>query len=250
MNKLNDIQLKSASLFPNIFLTLRRSYGVVLWEICTLAAQPYQGKSNQDVLTHVLHGGQPGFPENADRKIKDIMKLCWQRDANNRPQFLEIIRLLEDDVSEDFQACSFYHEMKKLALEDTFYNENSLHDILGRPSSRTKQKLNGKLSVSSIDSGACIENLKPEADQSPNIRLKNNSTMANSPPDKNSLDDMAVNIPENSNRHKKSIYDNFEPSTESVKYGDTPVDKGQGVSEGATTELRLSKIFLGKPVPV
>ena len=250
MNKLNDIQLKSASLFPNIFLTLCRSYGVVLWEICTLAAQPYQGKSNQDVLTHVLHGGQPGFPENADRKIKDIMKLCWQRDANNRPQFLEIIRLLEDDVSEDFQACSFYHEMKKLALEDTFYNENSLHDILGRPSSRTKQKLNGKLSVSSIDSGACIENLKPEADQSPNIRLKNNSTMANSPPDKNSLDDMAVNIPENSNRHKKSIYDNFEPSTESVKYGDTPVDKGQGVSEGATTELRLSKIFLGKPVPV
>ena len=250
MNKLNDIQLKSESLFPNIFLTLCRSYGVVLWEICTLAAQPYQGKSNQDVLTHVLHGGQPGFPENADRKIKDIMKLCWQRDANNRPQFLEIIRLLEDDVSEDFQACSFYHEMKKLALEDTFYNENSLHDILGRPSSRTKQKLNGKLSVSSIDSGACIENFKPEADQSPNIRLKNNSTMANSPPDKNSLDDMAVNIPENSNRHKKSIYDNFEPSTESVKYGDTPVDKGQGVSEGATTELRLSKIFLGKPVQV
>ena len=250
MNKLNDIQLKSASLFPNIFLTLCRSYGVVLWEICTLAAQPYQGKSNQDVLTHVLHGGQPGFPENADRKIKDIMKLCWQRDANNRPQFLEIIRLLEDDVSEDFRACSFYHEMKKLALEDTFYNENSLHDILGRPSSRTKQKLNGKLSVSSIDSGACIENLKPEADQSPSIRLKNNSTMANSPPDKNSLDDMAVNIPENSNRHKKSIYDKFEPSTESVKYGDTPVDKGQGVSEGATTELRLSKIFLGKPVPV
>lgn len=250
MNKLNDIQLKSESLFPNIFLTLCRSYGVVLWEICTLAAQPYQGKSNQDVLTHVLHGGQPGFPENADRKIKDIMKLCWQRDANNRPQFLEIIRLLEDDVSEDFQACSFYHEMKKLALEDAFYNENSLHDILGRPSSRTKQKLNGKLSVSSIDSGACIENLKPEADQSPNIRLKNNSTMANSPPDKNSLDDMAVNIPENSNRHKKSIYDNFEPSTESVKYGDTPVDKGQGVSEGATTELGLSKIFLGKPVPV
>ena len=198
-----------------------------------------------------MDGGQPGFPENADRKINNIMKLCWQRDANNRPQFLEIIRLLEDDVSEDFQACSFYHEMKKLALEDTFYNENSLHDILSRPSSRTK-KLNGKLSVSSIDSGACIENSKPEADQSPNVRLKNNRPMANSPPDKdkNSLDNMTVNIAENSNRHKKSIYDNFHPSTESVKYGDTPVNKGQGVSEGANTELRLSNIFLGKAVPV
>ena len=244
--------MKSESLFLNVSLTLCRSYGVVLWEICTLAAQPYQGKSNQDVLTHVLHGGQPGFPENADRKIKDIMKLCWQRDANKRPQFLEIIRLLEDDVSEDFQACSFYHEMKKLALEDTFYNENSLYEILGRPSSRTKQKLNGKLSVSSIDSGACIENSKPEADQSPNVRLKNNSPMRNSPPDKDkiSLDDMSVNIAENSNRHKKSVYDNFHPSTESVKYGDTPVNKGQGVSEGTNTELRLSKIFLGKAVPV
>ena len=30
------------------------SYGVVLWEIVTLAAQPYQGLSNEQVLRHVI----------------------------------------------------------------------------------------------------------------------------------------------------------------------------------------------------
>jgi len=30
-----------------------RSYGVVLWEMATLAAQPYQGLSNEEVLKYV-----------------------------------------------------------------------------------------------------------------------------------------------------------------------------------------------------
>ena len=29
------------------------SYGVVLWEIATLAELPYQGRSNEEVLSHV-----------------------------------------------------------------------------------------------------------------------------------------------------------------------------------------------------
>ena len=34
-----------------------RSFGVVLWEIVTLAAQPYQGLSNEQVLKFVVDGG-------------------------------------------------------------------------------------------------------------------------------------------------------------------------------------------------
>jgi len=34
-----------------------RSFGVVLWEIVTLAEQPYQGLSNEQVLKFVVDGG-------------------------------------------------------------------------------------------------------------------------------------------------------------------------------------------------
>lgn len=32
------------------------SYGVVLWEMATLASQPYQGLSNDQVLRYVIEG--------------------------------------------------------------------------------------------------------------------------------------------------------------------------------------------------
>lgn len=45
-----------------------RSFGVVLWEISTLAEQPYQGLSNEQVLKFVMDGNYLDRPDNcADR---------------------------------------------------------------------------------------------------------------------------------------------------------------------------------------
>lgn len=41
-----------------------RSFGVVLWEIATLAEQPYQGLSNEQVLRFVMEGGLLDKPDN------------------------------------------------------------------------------------------------------------------------------------------------------------------------------------------
>lgn len=43
---------------------LCRSFGVVLWEIATLAEQPYQGLSNEQVLRFVMEGGLLEKPQN------------------------------------------------------------------------------------------------------------------------------------------------------------------------------------------
>lgn len=40
-----------------LFCVSSRSFGVVLWEIVTLAEQPYQGLSNEQVLKFVMDGG-------------------------------------------------------------------------------------------------------------------------------------------------------------------------------------------------
>lgn len=46
-----------------------RSFGVVLWEIATLAEQPYQGMSNEQVLHFVMDNGVLERPENCPEKL-------------------------------------------------------------------------------------------------------------------------------------------------------------------------------------
>ena len=46
-----------------------RSFGVVLWEMATLAAQPYQGLSNEEVLKFVIDKGTMEKPEGCPDKL-------------------------------------------------------------------------------------------------------------------------------------------------------------------------------------
>lgn len=48
---------------------LNRSYGVVLWEMATLACQPYPGKSNEEVLKYVVDGGLMEKPEECPERL-------------------------------------------------------------------------------------------------------------------------------------------------------------------------------------
>ena len=65
------------------------SFGVVLWEIATLAAQPYQGLSNEDVLHHVVSGGLMQKPEGCPDRLYVLMRQCWQYQAKHRPTFVQ-----------------------------------------------------------------------------------------------------------------------------------------------------------------
>ncbi|KAJ9594910.1 hypothetical protein L9F63_013794, partial [Diploptera punctata] len=64
------------------------SYGVVLWEMATLASQPYQGLSNDQVLRYVIDGGVMERPENCPDRLYQLMRLY---------------------VSPNFAQVSFYH---------------------------------------------------------------------------------------------------------------------------------------------
>lgn len=84
------------------------SYGVVLWEMATLASQPYQGLSNDQVLRYVIDGGVMERPENCPDKLYQLMRRCWEHRQSNRPTFLDIVALLLDDANNDFFRNSFY----------------------------------------------------------------------------------------------------------------------------------------------
>ena len=68
------------------------SYGIVLWEIATLAEVPYQGLSNEEVLSHVKSGQHPTLPKDCSDDLGNLMLECWQTHPNARPTFLDICK--------------------------------------------------------------------------------------------------------------------------------------------------------------
>jgi len=87
------------------------SYGVVLWEIASLAEQPYQGLANEEVLQFVLRGDLLKKPDSCPQVLYNLMLLCWQKRAVNRPSFLRLVEIIEavTDVGDEFRQSSFYH---------------------------------------------------------------------------------------------------------------------------------------------
>lgn len=99
------------------------SFGVVLWEMATLASQPYQGLSNEHVLKYVIEGGVMERPEGCPDRLYALMESCWQHHAKKRPTFVELIENLLPDVSISFEMFSFEN---KLILTDQLIELNIL----------------------------------------------------------------------------------------------------------------------------
>ncbi|XP_034183962.1 insulin receptor [Osmia lignaria lignaria] len=88
------------------------SFGVVLYEILTLAEIPYQGFSNEEVLSHVLHKGTLNVPRICPENIQKIMEKCFKWRPSDRPTFMEIVSELEPFLGQDFYEKSFYHSVE------------------------------------------------------------------------------------------------------------------------------------------
>uniref|UniRef100_A0A8C4E5L4 Tyrosine-protein kinase receptor n=1 Tax=Dicentrarchus labrax TaxID=13489 RepID=A0A8C4E5L4_DICLA len=99
------------SLKDGVFTTMSDvwSFGVVLWEIATLAEQPYQGMSNEQVLRFVMEGGLLDKPDNCPDMLFELMRMCWQYNPKMRPSFLEIISSIKDELDPPFREMSFFY---------------------------------------------------------------------------------------------------------------------------------------------
>uniref|UniRef100_A0A6Q2X2L3 Tyrosine-protein kinase receptor n=1 Tax=Esox lucius TaxID=8010 RepID=A0A6Q2X2L3_ESOLU len=124
------------------------SFGVVLWEISTLAEQPYQGLSNEQVLKFVMDGGYLDRPENCAERIHNLMTMCWQYNPKMRPTFQEIIEMLKDDLHPSFQEVSFFYseENKIPETEDFDLDLENMESIPLDPSSYSQREDRDSLS--------------------------------------------------------------------------------------------------------
>ena len=82
------------------------SFGVLLWEIFSFGMQPYVQMSIKEVIRAVDLGRTLHCPEHASDPIYELMKLCWHRIPNERPQFRHLLNqltTLEDLARADFR---------------------------------------------------------------------------------------------------------------------------------------------------
>ncbi|CAG2170716.1 unnamed protein product, partial [Oppiella nova] len=84
------------------------AYGVVLYEMVTLGAQPYQGCSNETVLQNVIKGYRLPEPENCPKKLWKIMQFCWRKHPKARPSFNEITEFLLPTANQSFREVCYY----------------------------------------------------------------------------------------------------------------------------------------------
>ncbi|XP_062122366.1 LOW QUALITY PROTEIN: insulin-like receptor [Drosophila sulfurigaster albostrigata] len=101
------------------------SYGVVLWEMATLASQPYQGLSNEQVLRFVIDGGIMERPDNCPEVLHRLMHKCWRHRPTARPSFLDIIAYLEDLSEPRFKDVAFYYSESGVQYREKERKERS-----------------------------------------------------------------------------------------------------------------------------
>ncbi|XP_076465772.1 LOW QUALITY PROTEIN: putative molluscan insulin-related peptide(s) receptor [Babylonia areolata] len=98
------------SLKDGVFTTMSDvwSYGIVMWEMATLAAQPYQGLANEQVVKFVSEGKTMEQPPGCPPKVWSIMQKCWRYKPKHRPTFMSIIEELVPDLDPNFQNVSYF----------------------------------------------------------------------------------------------------------------------------------------------
>ncbi|XP_017886547.1 uncharacterized protein LOC108628852 [Ceratina calcarata] len=70
------------------------SYGVLLYEIITFGSFPFQGMSNNEVLTHVKAGNSLVVPKGIKPLLENLIYSCWRVDHTKRPTAPDIVDFL------------------------------------------------------------------------------------------------------------------------------------------------------------
>ncbi|XP_015789002.1 uncharacterized protein LOC107365937 [Tetranychus urticae] len=115
------------SLSDNVFTTQSDvwSFGILMWEIVTLGSTPYPGMSTKEVMRKVREGYRLEKPEHCKREIYNIMFYCWNKLPEDRPDFPEITKMLDNLVTSEndyieldrFPDHSYYNVIANLSGE-------------------------------------------------------------------------------------------------------------------------------------
>ncbi|GBP20609.1 Insulin-like growth factor 1 receptor [Eumeta japonica] len=73
------------------------SFGVLLYEIITFGALPFQGLANGEVLEILKRGGAPRLPSGVNSQVSTLIEKCWHRNPRSRPIAADLAATLADE---------------------------------------------------------------------------------------------------------------------------------------------------------
>ena len=74
------------------------SFGIMVWEVVTMARQPYEGMTNAEVIAAIMKGYHQDKPDNCPSGLYEIMLSCWQKEPGERLSVESISGLLHDTL--------------------------------------------------------------------------------------------------------------------------------------------------------
>ncbi|KRJ97837.1 vascular endothelial growth factor receptor 1 isoform X13 [Drosophila yakuba] len=109
------------SLSDHVFSTYSDvwSYGIVLWEMFSLAKVPYPGiDPNQELFNKLNDGYRMEKPKFANQELYEIMLECWRKNPESRPLFAELEKRFGNMLGED--VASHYLDLNNPYMQSNF----------------------------------------------------------------------------------------------------------------------------------
>eukprot|EP00698_Gefionella_okellyi_P026150 TRINITY_DN9875_c0_g1_i1.p1 TRINITY_DN9875_c0_g1~~TRINITY_DN9875_c0_g1_i1.p1 ORF type:complete len:1280 (-),score=230.42 TRINITY_DN9875_c0_g1_i1:23-3862(-) len=147
------------------------SFALVLWELFT-RQEPYAGMDCRNILEYVLQGGRPEIPDTIPSVIAELIRKCWENDADERPDFTHVAEKIREEMwrhrtpaarvrsdtdhgSNSPEACSPRPKRVTTLELDTWHQVIERWLMLSRPKLRgdaqeaylLRRELNGKVAL-------------------------------------------------------------------------------------------------------
>lgn len=77
------------------------SFGILLWELCTMGGIPYPGITNREMYKLLKSGYRMEKPAICSDELYQLMLDCWKADPEERPSFKQLVTRMEEMMTRD-----------------------------------------------------------------------------------------------------------------------------------------------------